>query len=235
MLRAILFDFNGVLVDDEPIHLQLVLRVLEEEGLSLETGDYLSDFVGLSDRACFTAAFSQAGLGPEPARIERLVARKTSYYQEVMRRQGVPFFPGAIELVHTASEAGVMLGIVSGALRDEVEVALSQSGLRGRFKCIVAAEDVERGKPDPEGYRRGLDELNSAPPLPQRLVHPHEVLAVEDTPRGLRAAYSAGLVTLALAQTFSRDQLSMAHHVAQGLGGLTFSDLQRLYAEESRR
>ena len=235
MLRAILFDFNGVLVDDEAIHFQLVLRVLAEEGLELEDGDYLTQYVGLSDRACFAAAMRRSGEEPEETRIVRLEARKASYYRDVMNRQGFPFFPGAIQLVRSAHDAGLMLGVVSGALRDEVEGALSQASLREAFKCVVAAEDVERGKPDPEGYRRVLDELNSVPPLPQRLIHPHEVLAIEDSPRGLQAAYSAGLVTLGIAQTFAVDELSMADYVAEGLGGLSFADLQNLYAEASRR
>lgn len=235
MLRAILFDFNGILVDDEPIHHQLVLRVLEEEDLELEGDDYRARFVGLSDRACFAAAIEANGLEPEPTHIVRLVARKASYYQEVMRRQGFPFFPGAVELVRQASAAGCMLGVVSGALREEVEEALAQGGIRDLFKTLVTAEDVERGKPDPQGYRRAVSELNSRPPLPQRLVHPHEVLAIEDSPRGLRAAASVGLVTLGIAQTFSRTELDAADHVAEGLGGLDFADLQRLYVESSRR
>ena len=235
MLRAILFDFNGVLVDDEPIHFQLVARVLAEEGLALDTVDYLAEFVGLPDRDCFAAAMRRAGVEPDPTRIVRLVARKASYYQQVMRRQGFPFFPGAVELVRSASGSGLMLGVVSGALGEEVEGALAQAGLRDAFKCVVAAEDVARGKPAPDAYLRALDEINSRPPLPQRLVHPHEVLAIEDTPRGLEAAVAAGLVTLGIAQTFSREALETADFVAEGLGGLSFDDLQRLYAEVSRR
>jgi phosphoglycolate phosphatase/beta-phosphoglucomutase len=235
VLRALLFDFNGVLVDDEPIHLQLVARVLAEEGLELDTADYLSELVGLSDRACFERAMSRAGIDPDPTRVVRLIARKASYYQRTMRRQGYPFFPGALRLVQAASREGLMLGVVSGALRDEVESALEQADLRQVFKTVIASEDVTRGKPDPAGYQRALDELNSLPPLPQRLVHPHEVLAIEDSPPGLRAALSAGLVTLGIAQTFSRDDLALADHVADGLGGLGLEDLRRLYAEVSRR
>ena len=235
MLRAILFDFNGVLVDDEPIHFQLVRRVLEEEKLSLATEDYRTEYVGLTDRACFAAAMRRGGVEPDPSAVLRLVARKASYYQNIMRRQGFPFFPGALELVGAASKAGLMLGIVSGALRQEVEEALAQAVLGSRFKLRVTAEDVTRGKPDPEGYRLALKRLNSVPPLPQRLIHPHEVLAIEDSPRGLRAAYSAGLVTLGLAQTFSKGEMATADFVVEGLGGLGFADLQRQYAEVSRR
>ncbi len=235
MLRAILFDFNGVLVDDEPIHLQLIARVLAEEGIVFEADGYLADFAGRPDRDCFELALERAGLEPDPTRVVRWVARKASYYQKLMRRQGYPFFPGALALMREAEREGLMLGVVSGALRDEIESALDQVELRASVKSIVASEDVERGKPDPEGYLRALDELNSLPPLPQRLVHPHEVLAVEDSPPGVEAAWAAGLVTLGIAQTFAGEELARADYVAEGLGGLDLGELRRLYAEISRR
>lgn len=234
MLRAILFDFNGVLVDDEPVHLQLVGRVLQEEGLEFDTVDYRAEYVGLSDQECFAAYLERSHEASSPLRVQRLVARKARYYQEVMHRRGYPFFPGAIELVEEAYEAGVALGLVSGARREEVDEALAQAALSSRFKVVVTTEDVDRGKPHPEGYRLGLEQLNTLPPLPQRLIHPHEVLAIEDTPRGLRAALSAGLVTLGLAQTFSRAEMVDADFVVEGLGGSNFAALQRQYAEVSR-
>ncbi len=235
MLRAIFLDFNGVLVDDEPVHLQLVRQVMQEEGLDLDAADYRAEYIGLSDRECFAACLERHHETPHPPRVQRLVARKASRYREIMKRRGYPFFPGAIELVEEAHEAGVMLGLVSGALREEVDEALRQAALSSRFKVVVTAEDVERGKPHPEGYRLGLERLNTLPPLPQRLIHPHEVLAIEDTPRGLRAALSAGLVTLGLAQTFPRSEMADADFVVEGLGGSNFDALQQQYAEVSRR
>jgi len=208
MLRAALLDFNGVLVDDEPIHLRLIQRVLTEEGIEpVAEEEYWRLFVGLDDRATFRALLERAGESPGEPRLMRLIARKSSYYQEETRRAGYPFFPGALEAVRALAGAGLHLGIVSGALRDEVEGALVQAGLRGSFKVLVTAEDVAAGKPDPEGYRRGLGALNSAPPLPERLLHPHEALAIEDTPAGLEAARAAGLTTLALAHTYPADRL----------------------------
>ena len=128
-----------------------------------------------------------------------------------------------------------MLGVVSGALRQEVEGALRQAGLAERFKVLVTAEDVAEGKPDPEGYRRALEALNSLPPLPERLLHPHEVLAVEDSPAGLAAAAAIGLVTLGVAQTYPPDALRDADQVAASVKGLTLDHLERLYAEASQR
>jgi len=225
MVRAVLFDFNGVLVDDEPVHLALLQRVLGEEGVELSEEDYWSLYVGLDDRACFRTLLEGAGKAPTGPHLMRLIARKASYYQDWIRREGYTFFPGAPELVAGLSEAGIALGLVSGGLRDEVEGGLRQAGLRERFKVVVTAEDVDRGKPDPEGYRRGIELLNAVPPLPDRLLHPHEALAVEDTPAGLEAARLAGLSTVAVAHTYPKDALSGADHVVARIGDLEVDDL----------
>lgn len=235
MLRAILFDFNGVLVDDEPIHLELFQRVLAEEGISLSAEDYYARYLGLDDRSCFAAVLQAAGEVPTIPRLMRLIARKASYYQGSIRERGYPFFPGAVELVEEAASAGRMLGVVSGALLEEVEGALRQAGIRDRFKVLVTAEDTSEGKPDPEGYRRALEALNALPPLPERLFHPHEVLAVEDSPAGLAAAAEVGLVTLGVAHTYPPERLRAADAVAGSLQGMTLERLERLFAEVSRR
>lgn len=230
MIRAILFDFNGVLVDDEPIHLELVQKVLAEEGLELSSDDYYARYLGLDDRTCFHAVLEARGEDTSAARLVRLVARKSAYYQMRIRQDGFPIFPGAKELIEQAVESDLMLGLVSGALQGEVEGALEQMSVRRHFKCLVTAEDVERGKPDPEGYRRGLTLLNSEPPLPSRLLHPHEVLSIEDSPTGIRAAQSTGLPTLAVAQTYGAEKLTAADHVIESLAGVRLSALNALFA-----
>jgi beta-phosphoglucomutase len=235
VIRAILFDFNGILVDDEPIHLEMFQRVLGDEGITLTAEDYYRDYLGMDDRGCFAAVLQKAGEAPTVPCLMRLIARKASYYQERMRQSGYPFFPGAAELVAELAAAGRMLGIVSGALSEEVESALRQAGLRDRFKVLVTAEDVTEGKPDPEGYRRALEGLNSFPPLPERLLHPHEVLAIEDSPAGLAAAADLGLSTLAVAHTYPPHRLRMADAVAESLEGMTVARLERLLEEASRR
>lgn len=228
MVRAALLDFNGVLVDDEPIHLRLFQRVVAEEGAeAFSEKDYWRLYAGLDDRGTFRALLARSGEAADETRLMRLIARKSSYYQEEIRHRGYPFFPGAAEAVRALAAAGLHLGIVSGALRDEVEGALGQAGLRSAFKVLVTAEDVAAGKPDPEGYRRGLEALNAAPPLPERLLHPHEVLAVEDTPAGLEAARAAGLVTLALAHSYPAERLQ-ADRVLDTIAHLTPRELLRI-------
>lgn len=225
VFRAILFDFNGVLVDDEPLHFELFQRVLAEEGVALSTEEYYQKFLGFDDRGCLSAVLRGAGQDAGQPRLMRLIARKSRYYQERIRAGGYPFFPGAVELIRSVAAAGCMLGVVSGALQEEVEGALRQANCFDLFKVVVAAEDVAEGKPDPEGYRKALDVLNSEPPLPARLFHPHEVLAIEDSPAGLSAATDAGLRTLGVAQTYPAAQLTLAERVVPAVAGLDFAGI----------
>lgn len=223
-----MFDFNGVLVDDEPLHFRLFRRVLEEEGQALSERDYYDKYLGLDDRGCFTEVLEAAGADASPPRLMRLIARKAAYYREEIRRSGFPFFPGAAELVRSCGDRGWMLAVVSGALRDEVEGALAQERLDRYFKVLVTAEDVERTKPDPEGYRQALEGLNALPPLPERLLHPHEVAALEDSPAGLEAAAGAGLRTVGVAQTYGAELLSPADAVVERVGELDANRLESL-------
>jgi beta-phosphoglucomutase len=228
VIRAFLFDFNGVLVDDEPLHLEMFQKVLRDEGIELSAADYYERYLGFDDRGCFAAVLGDHGQAADPVRLMRLIARKSAYYQQRIRSGGYPFFPGAVELVRELAAAGRMLGVVSGALREEIEGALEQERLLDRFKIVVAAEDVAEGKPSPEGYRKGLDALNSLPPLPERLIHHHEVLAVEDSPAGLSAAQEAGLLTLGVGQTYPSGQLTQADAVVERLAGLSLARLEAL-------
>lgn len=231
VLRALLLDFNGVLVDDEPIHCELFRQVLAEEGVEITDEDYTENYLGVDDRHGLAHALETAGRADVAALLPRLVARKAAYYQARIRSGGYPFFAGARELVEAAAQEETMLGVVSGALRAEVEGALAQLGSRERFKVVVTAEDVERSKPAPDGYLRALALLNSRPPLPQRLLHPHEVLAIEDSPPGIEAASAAGMPVLGVAHTHPEAALASADHVVPALAGVDLASIRRLFAD----
>jgi phosphoglycolate phosphatase/beta-phosphoglucomutase len=235
VLRAVLLDFNGVLVDDEAIHGELIQRVLAEEGIEHGSQWCRELFAGRDERSALTRILAEQGREAGPAAVLRLVARKARYYQEVARRQGFTFYPGALELVEGAARQGLMLGLVSGALREEVVQALHQASLRRYFKVLVTAEDVREGKPSPEAYLLAVDLLNAEPPLPERLLHPHEVLAVEDSPAGVEAARQAGLTTLAVASLYSPADLEAADLRVESLADLDPDRLQQLFAEASSR
>jgi HAD superfamily hydrolase (TIGR01509 family) len=230
VLRAVVFDFNGVLLDDEALHERLFGRVLAEEGVILLPGQYRGQLLGLDDRGALRAVLAGSGHDLTAPAIARLVARKATYYQEAIRAERLPLFEGADALVRDCARAGLGLAVVSGALREEIQDALGRAALLGLFKIVVSAEDVERGKPDPEGYRRALTGFNQIEPLPERLIHGHEVVAIDDSPQGLVAAAGAGLATLGVAHSCEPEALRAADHVVPRLRGLTAARLQKMYS-----
>ena len=234
MLRAILFGFSGVLVDDQPLHLGLFRRVLAEDDIELSDAEYSKLYQSRDDKDFLSAVLRGRGQRFDEALLMRLLTRKASYFREQIRVEGFPFFQGALQLVRKAAEESFTLGVVSRALRGEIEAALEQPAVGGLFKVVVSAEDVEETKPDPEAYRRALSDLNSVPPLPSRLYHPHEVLAVENSVSGLAAARAAGLVTLGVRHSSSSEKLAGADLVVGGLGELRLDVLQQQLAEASR-
>lgn len=235
MLRAVLFDFNGVLVDDEPIHLELTRRVLREEGLTLSARDYFGGLVGVPDRACFRAALEHSGRRADERSLTALVERKAAYYRELMERPGIPVFPAAGPLLAALSAAGLRLGLVTGALRREVVPILERAGWLKAFEALVTAEDVAAGKPDPACYHLGLERLSSGRSSREPPLQPHEVAAIEDSANGLAAARGAGLVTIGVTHSFAAERLAAADLVVAGLGALTIERLSERFARATSR
>ena len=227
MLRAIIFDFNGIIVDDEPIHFELFQRVLKEEGITLTEQDYYARYLGFDDRGAFTAAYREhERLLPE-AKLAQLIERKAVYYQEDIKTK-MRVFPGVTTLVPALAKQ-LPLAIASGALRNEIEMILSSVGLRGRFRAVVSAEDVKRGKPEPEIFLKALAQLNvmsqGQPP-----INAAECLVIEDSKEGIRGARRAGMKCLAVTNSHPGDLLSGADAVVGSLERVTLSFLQELWA-----
>ena len=160
MLRAVIFDFNGIIVDDEPIHFELFQRVLQEEDINLTEADYYARYLGFDDRGAFTTAYREHGRALSDSKLAQLIERKAAYYQEETKSK-IRVFPGIQTLVPTLAKK-LPLAIASGALRNEIEIILSGIGLSAHFRAIVSAEDVSRGKPEPEIFLKALAQLNAA-------------------------------------------------------------------------
>ncbi|MDX1630355.1 MAG: HAD family phosphatase [Thermoanaerobaculia bacterium] len=229
-IRAVLFDFNGVLLDDEEVHFELFRRVLSQEGIELSREDYYREYLGLDDRGCLLAVHERENRRPDPDALDRLIRRKADLYQDRMRRGGFPFFPGAVELLRVTT-GRIPVGIVSGALRTEIEKALESVDLRSRVSPVIGAEDAA-SKPDPEGYLLGLEGLRSRV---DRALPAERVLAVEDSPAGVAAARGAGLQVVGVAQTYDSESLSRAHRVVERVGeiGALLTDSALDYPESS--
>jgi len=183
MTAGILFDFNGVIIDDEPQHCQALIATLAEYGHHLDRDTYYREYLGFDDRECFRFTFARAGQVVEEPTLRQAIERKHEHYGRALRAS-MRLVPGVAEFVENAALDGFQLAVVSGALRREIDLVLGLAGLREHFAEIIAAEDVSACKPDPEGYLRARGALDL--PLSRCVV-------VEDSLPGLAAARSAGL------------------------------------------
>lgn len=203
MIRAVIFDFNGVLLNDESVHCDLFAEILGEEGVPFDMKAYHEEYLGYDDRGCFEAALTDAGQEAGRARVDDMIARKARRYLEVAEG-GLPFFPGAGECLAAMADRWPV-AINSGALRPEIELALDRLGLRDRVHAIVSAEDTTRGKPDPEGYRLAYEALRTHAALADLM--PGECLVIEDSLQGVASAKGAGMLAVGVAQTYSQPEL----------------------------
>jgi HAD superfamily hydrolase (TIGR01509 family) len=183
MTSGILFDFNGVIVDDEAQHCDALIATLSEYGYTLDRDTYYRDYLGFDDRECFRFTFERTGRRRDESALREAIGRKHDAYERAIR-DSMRLVPGAADFVENAALDGYQLAIVSGALRSEIELVLDQAGLRPHFAEILAAEDVGVCKPDPLGFNRARELLELAP---------HRCLVIEDSIPGLSAARAAGL------------------------------------------
>jgi HAD superfamily hydrolase (TIGR01509 family) len=221
-LAAVIFDFDGVIADTEPLHFAGFRRTLAEVGITLTESDYYANYLGYDDRGCFIAALQAHSHPSSPAIIARLMERKAQAYLESIREDLV-IFPGVREFVLEAATS-YSLAIASGALRHEIELILEQAGLRKYFAQITSAEDVTRGKPDPQPFLDALKGLNRL--HPGQAIAPSACLVIEDSIPGIRAAKDAGMKVLAVANTHTVQDLHEAHAVAHNLSQVRLSELR---------
>jgi HAD superfamily hydrolase (TIGR01509 family) len=191
--EAVLFDFNGVLVDDEAQHCEALQRVLADEGITLTREQYYADYLGLDDRTGFVEAFRRAQRTLTTELIRHLVDKKSSVYLQLVTTSLRPV-AGAPEFVLDAGKQ-LRLGIVSGALRREIDHVLGLTGLAGQFEIIIAADDVRRCKPDPAPYRAAHSAFNRSGKRP---IAVDKCVVIEDSLPGLEAALAAGMPCVVL-------------------------------------
>jgi len=223
-LDALIFDFDGVIVDSEPVHLECFRAVLAGAGVSLTREDYYGKYLGFDDHDCFAAALASAGQEAGEDRIAEMIRAKTRLVRQTYTR-GVTGLPGAAELVRSAAGAKVPLAVCSGALREEIEQAARAVGVLDCFAVIVAARDVKRGKPDPEGYRLALERLRAAT---GRRLRAGAGVVVEDSPAGIDAAKAAGLHVLAVTNSYAPEALSRADRVVFTLAEVCLPELEEM-------
>ena len=221
-LSAIIFDFDGVIADTEPLHFASFRQTLSEMGISLTESDYYADYLGYDDRGCFIAALTAHQCPTDPAALAPLMQRKARVFLGSVKDHLV-IFPGVREFVREAAAVYPLI-IASGALRHEIEVILEQAGLRKEFLHITSAEDVTRGKPDPQPFLHALAALNRQ--RPEQAITAGSCLVIEDSIPGIRGAKTAGMKVLAVAHTHTIQDLHEAHAIAQSLAQVRLSELR---------
>jgi len=223
--EAVLFDFNGVLVDDEAQHCEALQRVLADEGITLTREQYYAEYLGLDDRTGFVEAFRRAQRTLTTELIRYLVDKKSRVYLQLVTTT-LRLVAGAPEFVLDAAKQ-FRLGIVSGALRREIDHVLGLTGLAGQFETIIAADDVPRCKPDPAPYRAAHSAFNQSG---RRPIAVDQCVVIEDSVPGLEAALAAGMPCVVLTTNHPSDRLagrgaarvwdSLAGHAAAELANL---------------
>lgn len=208
MIHAIVFDFDGVIVDSEPIHYKAFLKVVEPFGIDFDYGVYVERYAGFDDREGLRAILSDHNVGLDEAKMAELIESKARALAHIVA-EGIKPMPGAVELVRACAEVWP-IAICSGALRSDIELMLPAvaEGLLDQFRVVVTAEDVARSKPDPASYRIAAERL---------ACEAAGCVAIEDTPAGLASAADAGMRTLAVTHTYPRPQLDRADRVVDDL------------------
>lgn len=219
-MRAVLFDFDGVLVNSEPLHFGSLRDALAREGITIDEQEYLSTYLAYDDRGSIRLALERHGQPVDRDRIEAIARQKARDFEQLLAR--VPFFPGAHELVR-ALAAEVPVAIASGALHAEIESILKAGGLFDAFTAIVGADDVSRGKPHPEPYLTAMQRVNGHEPG----IRPEDCLVFEDSMPGIASARAAGMKVVAVTNSYPAERLTLATKIVASLEGLTPAGLRR--------
>jgi beta-phosphoglucomutase len=222
---AFLFDYNGVLIDDEIVHWAAFREILRPMGVEMTEADYWQKYLGFDDRGAFCAVLSDHCLAIDDARLQALVDAKKATYLS-LAKQRLKGFEGASALLGRLARAGAPIGIVSGALRDEIRLGLELLDASDCVSFVVAAEDTTQSKPDPEGYLLAKAKLRG-------MAGPEvaaNALVIEDSKEGIRAALGAGLPCLAVAHSYEKSQLleAGAIDVVDRIADISDGFLQRL-------
>lgn len=240
MLKAVFFDFNGVILNDEAIHRELVDELLLSENLRpMSDEEYQTYCLGRSDRAglCDLFAHRERRLAPEA--LQRLVDRKAqAYRRQILALDPLPIYDDLQPFLDRLALQRLPLGLVTGAVRSEVEYVLEQVNLKDYFQVIVTGDDTPASKPQPDGYLLALRQLNARlgemETTPSALpILPRECLAIEDTFAGIKAARAAGMSVVGIAHTYPYHFMQrLAHWAVDRLSEL---DLDRVTVVLSRR
>jgi beta-phosphoglucomutase len=244
MLQAVIFDFDGVIADSEPLHLRAYQAVLQPEGIELDKQDYYERYLGYDDAQLFETLAKDRGITVDALRIDGWIASKSRIVGKMLLDQSV-LFPGADACIRMFA-ARLPLAIASGAIEPEIVMVLEHAGLRSCFGAIASASDGVRGKPAPDLYLLAIAKLNErlkgqTPFFAQSAriqqkkgsdpFTPGSCVAIEDSHWGIEAARRAGLRCVAVTHTYPGSELGAADLVVDRLSDLTVSDVEKIIGD----
>ncbi len=215
MIRAIIFDFNGVIADDETPHVVCFQQALADVGLSLTKDEYYGTYLGMDERTCTSLLLMRRDGACDDRILDRVTLRKSELFRTHAAEHPPELFPGVVEFVKGAKPS-YRLAIASGGRREQIDAALAGTPIERDFELIISAEDCPVGKPDPAIYVLALKRLNAAGSLSPMLAPAH-CLVIEDSLAGIRSAKAAGMRVLAVATTYPLDKLRDADDVLTSL------------------
>lgn len=219
MLSAVIFDFDGIIVDSEPMHFRAFNEVLEPLNKTITWDDYCEIYIGFDDRDAFKAIFKAHGDKMSSRDLKRMIAAKAAFFQTLIKNGDATPLPGAVELIKSIP-VRLPVALCSGALKEDLLPIIKKLGIESDFSVIVTAEDTPKSKPDPAPYILALEKL--------KIDDPATALAIEDTPAGIRSAKAAGMKVLAVTNSYDRDYLLEADAIATSLEQVTRPTLENL-------
>jgi HAD superfamily hydrolase (TIGR01509 family) len=223
IVNAVVFDFDGVVVDSEPLHHKAFCRVFDPMGLSFSWERYYADYLGFDDRDVIRVRFKEAGRTLDDAVLRTLMAEKARAFVDIVDEEGVTPYPHVVELIRVLHRQ-VPVALCSGALSSDIDPILRILGLEAVFDIRVTADLVHVSKPNPESYRKVFVELQKK----HGLIDPACCVAIEDTPAGIAAAKGAGLKVLAVAHTYPARDLKDATKVVDTLAEVDADFLSKM-------
>jgi len=224
MLRAIIFDFDGVITDSEILHLRAFNQSLAQYGIEITKNDYYTMYLGFNDTDCYKLLIEKGLLKMDEQQINTLMIQKKKLFEQLAKAEG-KMIEGVRDFLNMLEQNNIPMAICSGSLLTEVEMVLEDARLRHLFEVVVSGEQVKKGKPDPEGFLLSLQRLNENRENP---IMANQCIVIEDSHWGLEAAKAAGMHTIAVTNSYDAGQLGMADKIVDQLNELSIDDLQRL-------
>ncbi len=225
MLKAVIFDFDGVIADSEALHYKALNAVLNRYGVDVPKEVHWQKYLGYSDRENIEAVNVDYGMEWDSARVQVLIDEKKVVFDELIV-SGSIIIDGVAVFIQRLIDAGIRRAVCSGALRSDIDLMLAGTDFKYAFEMIVSADDVKHGKPNPEGYLMALDKLNQNGTDP---IEASQCVVIEDSHWGLEAATAAGMQPIAVTNTYSRSELGReGRKVVDRLDELTINDLNDL-------